>query len=173
MRHAIGFVTVLGASIALGSDVGAQESAPPLSYHVYVTAESADEGYHVEFDGEKTTTVKKVIEVGYQATEIEGPHGLTVDPNGKYWYLSMAHGKPFGILYKYSTRNDKLVGQTELGLFPATMQISKATGLLYCVNFDLHGKMEPSTVSIVDPEEMVEVARTTTGAMPHGSVRGF
>ena len=49
------------------------------------------------------------------------------------------------------------------------MQISSATGLLYCVNFDLHGDMEPSSVSIVDPEAMVEVARTTTGPMPHGS----
>jgi DNA-binding beta-propeller fold protein YncE len=81
----------------------------------------------------------------------------------------MAHGKPFGILYKYSTANDKLVGQTELGLFPATMQLSKATGLLYCVNFDLHGDMKPSSVSIVDPDAMIEVARPITGAMPHGS----
>jgi DNA-binding beta-propeller fold protein YncE len=29
--------------------------------------------------------------------------------------------------------------------------------------------MLPSTVSIVDPDAMVEVARTVTGAMPHGS----
>ena len=54
-------------------------------------------------------------------------------------------------------------------MFPATMQISPATGLLYCVNFNLHGRMLPSSVSIVDPDAMVEVARTTTGAMPHGS----
>ena len=54
-------------------------------------------------------------------------------------------------------------------MFPATMQISSATGLLYCVNFNLHGRMLPSSVSILDPDEMVEVARTTTGPMPHGS----
>jgi hypothetical protein len=29
--------------------------------------------------------------------------------------------------------------------------------------------MSPSSVSIVDPDEMVEVGRTTTGPMPHGS----
>ena len=109
------------------------------------------------------------IDVGYQATEIEGPHGLTVGPDGKYWYLSIAHGKPFGILYKYNTSDDKEVGECELGMFPATMQISPATGLLYCVNFNLHGRMLPSTVSIVDPDAMVEVGRTVTGAMPHGS----
>ncbi|MEM7305201.1 MAG: YncE family protein [Planctomycetota bacterium] len=139
-----------------------------LDYLVYVAAESTDEVYKVRFDGEKAT-VDKVIPVGYQPTEIEGPHGMTVSPDGRHWFLSMAHGKPFGLLYKFDTETDELVGQVELGLFPATMQISRTTGLLYCVNFDLHGDMTPSSVSIVDPDAMVEVARTTTGAMPHGS----
>ena len=138
------------------------------TYRVYVACESADEVHLVAFDGTQAK-VERVIEVGYQPTEVEGPHGLTVGPEGKYWYLSIAHGKPFGILYKYRTSDDELVGECELGMFPATMQISPATGLLYCVNFNLHGRMLPSTVSIVDPEAMVEVARTVTGAMPHGS----
>ena len=51
-------------------------------------------------------------------------------------------------------------------MFPATMAISQATGLLYCVNFNLHGRMLPSSVSIVDPEAMAEVGRTLTGPMP-------
>jgi len=137
-------------------------------YYVYVTAESSDEVYLTCFDGSEVRVVER-IPVGYMATEIEGPHGLTIEPGGEHWYLTMAHGKPFGTLYKYRTQDNELVGQVELGLFPATMQISSATGLLYCVNFDLHGDMSPSTVSIVDPEEMVEVAQVETGAMPHGS----
>ena len=144
------------------------EDPAPADYYVYVTAESADEVYLVKFDGLRARPVKR-IDVGVLPTEIEGPHGLTVSPDGRHWFLTMAHGKPFGRLYKFATGSDRLVGQVDLGLFPATMQISKATGLLYCVNFDLHGKMKPSTVSIVDPEEMVEVARTKTGPMPHGS----
>ena len=40
-------------------------------------------------------------------TEIEGPHGITVDPNGEYWYLSLAHGNPYGSLVKYSTKSNK------------------------------------------------------------------
>jgi DNA-binding beta-propeller fold protein YncE len=142
--------------------------ATPSIYRVYVACESADEVHLVAFDGERAR-VERVIEVGYQPTEVEGPHGLTVGPQGKHWYLSIAHGKPFGILYKYRVSDDQLVGECELGMFPATMQISPATGLLYCVNFNLHGRMLPSTVSIVDPDAMVEVARTVTGAMPHGS----
>ena len=139
-------------------------------YYVYVTAESEDEVAVVKYDAQaqKATTVQR-IQVGYMATEIEGPHGITVGPAGKYWYLSMAHGMPYGTLYKYQTSDNKIVGQTELGLFPATMQQSSVTGFLYVVNFNLHGKMEPSTVSVVDPETMTELAQIETGAMPHGS----
>lgn len=137
-------------------------------YYVYVAAESEDEVALVSFDGLKVKTEKR-IPVGYIPKEIEGPHGLTVDHNGRYWYLSMAHGMPYGYLYKYSAATNELVGKTTLGLFPATMQQSKITGLLYIVNFNLHGDMVPSTVSVVDPKEMVELTRIKTGTMPHGS----
>ncbi|MEM9720217.1 MAG: beta-propeller fold lactonase family protein, partial [Bacteroidota bacterium] len=111
-------------------------------YFIYVTAESEDEVAVVKFDAEaqQAETVQR-IPVGYMPTEIEGPHGITVSPDGKYWYLSMAHGMPYGKLYKFQTSDNKLVGETELGLFPATMQVSEATGFLYIVNFNLHGKM--------------------------------
>ncbi|MAG57952.1 MAG: hypothetical protein CMJ83_16835 [Planctomycetes bacterium] len=165
---AITVVFAATASLAAQEKPVAIRESSGLEYHVLVAAESADEVYKVAFDGKKAR-VTKVVNVGYQPTEVEGPHGLTVGPKGRYWYLSMAHGKPFGILYKYDAKNDELVGQTELGMFPATMQISKSTGLLYCVNFNLHGRMLPSSVSIVDPDEMVEVGRTITGPMPHGS----
>jgi DNA-binding beta-propeller fold protein YncE len=77
---------------------------------------------------------------------------------------------PYGHLYKYKTGTDKFIERVELGMFPATMEISNATGLLYVVNFNLHGgHSKASTVSIVDPDEMIEVERVETGIMPHGS----
>ena len=138
------------------------------NYFVYVAAESDDTVSLLKFDGDDISELER-FDVGYYPTEIEGPHGITVGPNGDYWYLSLAHGNPFGKLIKYSTKDNKVVGETSLGLFPATMQISSVTGLLYCVNFNLHGKMSPSTVSVVDPETMTEIKKITTGAMPHGS----
>ena len=144
-----------------------QSSAAP-TYHLYVAAESADQVHALTFDGERLQRAA-AIDVGYQATEIEGPHGLTVEPSGLHWYVTLAHGKPNGALYKYTTGTNELVGSVELGLYPASIAISPDTGLLYCVNFDLHGDMTPSSVSIVDVESMSEVARTVTGAMPHGS----
>ena len=102
-------------------------------------------------------------------TENQGPHGITIDPSGKYWYLTLAHGSPYGSLVKYSTQNNEPLSKVELGLFPATMEISPKTGLLYAVNFNLHGLMRTSTVSVVDPEYMVEITKIKTGIMPHGS----
>ncbi len=138
------------------------------TYYVYVAAESEDEVALISFDG-KDAHLEQRIPVGYIPKEIEGPHGIAVDMDGKHWYLSMAHGNPYGYLYKYSTSTNELVGKTTLGLFPATMQQSKITGMIYIVNFNLHGDMVPSTVSVVDPKEMIELKRIETGVMPHGS----
>ncbi|MGD2017640.1 MAG: YncE family protein [Planctomycetota bacterium] len=157
------------APLLLGLPVLAGAQGPaPTEARLLVAAESADQVYDLAFDG-RDLTVREVVDVGYQATEIEGPHGLTVSPDGRHWFVSIAHGKPNGLLYKYDAATHELLGEAELGLFPATMQISQDTGLLYCVNFDLHGDMTPSTVSIVDVEGMVEIEQVVTGSMPHGS----
>ena len=138
------------------------------SYFVYVASESDDTVSLLKFENNEITEVERIT-VGTYPTEIEGPHGITVDPNGKFWYLSLAHGNPFGKLVKYSTESNEVVDETTLGLFPASMQVSTTTGFLYCVNFNLHGSMKPSTVSVVDPVTMTEITSITTGSMPHGS----
>lgn len=140
------------------------------TYHLYVAAESEDKVYQLAFDAaSQKGSVSDVISVGEYPTENEGPHGINVGLDGKYWYLSVAHGNPYGWLYKFKTGSNEFVTRTELGMFPASMEISKATGLLYVVNFNLHGDMEPSTVSVVDPETMEVVNEIPTGIMPHGS----
>src|SRR5262249_9290260 len=84
-------------------------------------------------------------------------------------YVSLGHGRPFGSVWKYSTETNEVVGQVTLGMFPATMDISPDGGLLYVVNFNLHGDMIPSSVSVVATGPMIEVKRIQTCTMPHGS----
>ena len=60
-----------------GEGVGPSDET---GYWLYAAAESADEVYMIRFDGRDAEVVQRV-EVGYQATEIEGPHGLTVSPD--------------------------------------------------------------------------------------------
>ena len=147
-------------------------AAPALAqnYYAYVASESADEVALVRFNADnESMTVEETIRVGYIAPETEGAHGMTVAPDGEHWFVSIAHGKPYGRVAKYETGTNTKVDTAHVGMFPATMEISKATGLLYVVNFNLHGEMEPSTVSVVDPETMTEVDKIETGIMPHGS----
>ena len=60
-------------------------------------------------------------------------------------------------------------GRVQLGLFPATLQISPDGYLAYIVNFNLHGEKVPSSVSVVATDEMTEITQITTCTMPHGS----
>jgi DNA-binding beta-propeller fold protein YncE len=47
--------------------------------------------------------------------------------------------------------------------------VSPDGNFLYVVNFNLHGDPVPSSVSVVDTNQMLEVARISTCVMPHGS----
>lgn len=138
------------------------------TYYAYACAESEDEVALVRFGPNGLEVVKK-IPVGVFPTEIEGPHGIGVSKSGRYWYVSISHGNPFGSIHKYETGSDEWVGDVMVGLFPASLDISPTTGLLYVVNFDLYGEMKPSSVSVVETSTMTEVARVPTGIMPHGS----
>lgn len=139
-------------------------------YYLYVAAESDDEVHLVHFNAEtQKGEISETIRVGTWPQENEGPHGLTISPDGSHWFVSIAHGMPYGKLWKFKTGTNEFVGEVELGMFPASMDISASTGLLYVVNFNLHGDMEPSTVSVVEPESMIRLGDIKTGIMPHGS----
>ena len=137
-----------------------------------MAAESDDEVAIVRY-GPDGAEVVKTIMVGRFPAKIEGPHGLGVDPDGRHWYVSIAHGFPFGSVHKYETETDAWIGEVTLGLFPATLDVSPSTGLLYVVNFNLHGALEPSSISVVEVETMTEVARVDTGVRPHGGRFGL
>ena len=138
------------------------------NYYLYVASESDDTVSLLKFDGNSIKEIKR-INVGFYPTEVEGPHGITVDPSGDFWYVTLAHGNPFGKLIKYSTKDNTIIDEATLGLFPASMEVSKVTGFIYCVNFNLHGNIKPSSVSVIDAETMTEITKIKTGSMPHGS----
>ena len=164
MRRAL-ILSLLALAVA---SIPVSAQGPTKTYWVYVASESEDEVAVVRF-GPGGTTVEKTIPVGIWPTEVEGPHGVRVSPDGNYWYMSLAHGNPYGSIYKYRTGTDELVGTVEVGMFPATLDVAGSTGLLYVVNFDLHGEMKPSTISVVETRSMLEVAQVEVGIMPHSS----
>ena len=137
-------------------------------YLVYVLSEAADKITLIRF-GPSGAMIEREINTGLLEPDIDGPHGIALSPDKKNYYVSLGHGRPFGAVWKYSTADEKVVGKVTLGNFPASMDISPDGNLLYVVNFNLHGDLVPSSVSIVLTSDMLEIKRIETCTMPHGS----
>jgi len=159
---------MIGALLLLGALAGPPPGPPERDYFVFVASEGVDRIQLVRF-GPAGAVIERAFRIGLVPTEPSGPHGLAMAPDGKSFFVSTGHGAPFGSLWKYASADDKPKGRVELGLFPATLQVSPDGYLAYVVNFNLHGEMVPSSVSVVATDEMVEVARIPTCTMPHGS----
>ncbi len=141
---------------------------PDQDYVVYVLSESADKIAVVRF-GPDGARVERQVDTGDMPVDIDGPHGIVISPDRQFYYVTLAHGRPFGSVWKYAIKDDALVAKTNLGLFPATLDVTRDGAFLFVVNFNLHGDMVPSTVSVVSTQTMTEVARLKTCTMPHGS----
>ncbi len=155
----------------LAADAGRAESdlvPPSREYYAYVCAESEDEVALVRF-GPSGIEVTKTITVGSFPIETESPHGIRVSPGGRYWYVSIAHGTPFGSIHRYETGTDEWLGDVSVGMFPATLDVAATTGLLFVVNSDFYGDHVPSTISVVETSTMTEIAQFESGTMPHGA----
>src|SRR5215204_4007012 len=144
------------------------QTKPDKDYLVYVLSEAADKIALVRF-GPAGARVEQQIDTGDMPVDIDGPHGIVISPDRQFYYVTIAHGRPFGSVWKYSTKDNARIGKASLGLFPATLDITPDGNFLFVVNFNLHGDMVPSTVSVVSTQTMTEVARIPTCTMPHGS----
>ncbi len=156
------FATCLAAVVA--APVAAQDK----DYLVFVASEAVDKVALVRF-GPAGAKIEREIPVGIMPTEPDGPHGVAVSPDGKSLFVTTAHGQPFGYLWKFDAATGRPVRRVELANFPASMQVTPDGWFAYVVNFNLHGDMVPSSVSVVAVDSMLEVARIPTCVMPHGS----
>src|SRR6185295_8251728 len=155
-------------TLLAGAPAAFAQTKPDKDYLVYVLSEAADRISLIRF-GPGGVRLDHEVPTGDMPIDIDGPHGIAISRDKQFYYVSLAHGRPFGSVWKYSTKDDRVVGRATLGLFPATMDLSPDGSLLWVVNFNLHGDMVPSSVSVVATEPMLEVTRITTCTMPHGS----
>jgi DNA-binding beta-propeller fold protein YncE len=154
------------------ADLFAVPSPPPVAadtHRVYVANESSDMVSRVAFVPDRGAWVEGEIPVGVMPGDIDGAHGITVSPDGRHWYVTIAHGTPYGSVWQFHAGPDTLVGRSDLGRFPATMGVTPDGRMLLTANFNLHGDMVPSSVSVVFTPQMMEVAKVETCLMPHGS----
>jgi DNA-binding beta-propeller fold protein YncE len=157
-------------SLLVATTVRAQ--APDRDYVLLVASEAVDVITRVRFGPGAGPTLAKIegtTTVGLTPMDPDGPHGVALSPDGRHYFVTTAHGNPFGYLWKVDARTNQVQGKVELGNFPATAQVTPDGAFVYVVNFNLHGEMVPSSVSVVSTDPYVEVARIQTCRMPHGS----
>jgi DNA-binding beta-propeller fold protein YncE len=160
-------ITTTGAAL-LACFAALCGEAPARKYWVKLVCESSDRIATVQF-GPQGATLEKTTETRILQSDISGPHGIVFSPDRKNFYVSIGHGRPYGTAVKYSAEDDRVEKQVGLGLFPATEDVTPDGNFLFVVNFNLHGDAVPSSVSVVDTNQMMEVARIATCIMPHGS----
>jgi len=160
---------IIGASVKLNAQASPAAAPPTRDYWVYVGAESADLIHRIRF-GPAGLVVERSIQVGELPAEMEGPHGLQISRDGKYLHMTTGHGFPDGKYWRYLLGPDTLVGPgILLGNFPASIDVTPDGLFSFSGNFNLHGDMVPSSVSVVHVPTHTEVARIVTCTMPHGS----
>jgi DNA-binding beta-propeller fold protein YncE len=159
---------VVALSLVTTMSAAQSVDAPTKNYWLKLVCEAADRIVTVRVgpDGAK---IEKTTETRVLQSDISGPHGIAFSPDRKNFYVSIGHGRPYGTALKYDSDTDHFIAQVGLGLFPATADVSPDGNFLYVVNFNLHGDPVPSSVSVVDTNAMLEVARIPTCVMPHGS----
>ena len=92
------------------------QRAPENDYLVYVLSESADRISLVRF-GPKGARIERDLSTGSMPTDIDGPHGIAISPDKKFYYVSLANGRPFGSVWKYNAADDKVLGAHRARIF--------------------------------------------------------
>ena len=161
-RHLAGLLAVL--LIAPASSLAAQDPG----YRVGIVSESGDIVTWIK-PGNGSLTQEKVIPVGIMPADIDGPHNLAVSPDNRFYYISIAHGTPFGTLWKMDARSDTLVGRAPLEMFPTTIGITPDGELAFVANSDFHGDHpRVNVVSVVHTPTMSTITHLPACDMPHG-----
>src|SRR5205814_6481113 len=141
--------------------------APP-PYRILVASESGDIVTQLVWDG-TALAVAKVVPVGIMPADIDGPHNVAVAPDGSAWYVTIAHGTPYGSLWKMSAGSDTLLGRAQVEMFPTTIGLTPDGALAFVANSDFHGDHpRVNVVTIVQTASMTPLTNLPACDMPHG-----
>ena len=144
-------------------------------------AQSVDGGYQVGVvseAGDVTTwlrpvghnlVVDRVVPVGVMPAGIDGPHNIAAAPDGKSYYITVAHGTPYGSLWKMDVAGDSLLGRAQVELFPTTVSLTPDGQFAFVANSDFHGDHpRVNVVSVVHAPTMNKITDIPACNMPHG-----
>lgn len=157
---------LLVAAVALAPVARAQ--SPDAGYRVGVVSEAADivTWFRPTAGGLQQ---ERVVPVGIMPADIDGPHNLAVAPDQRSYFVTVAHGTPYGSLWKLAARGDSLVGRVQLELFPTTIGLTPDGQFAFVANSDFHGDHPRlNVVSVVHTASMTKITDLPACDMPHG-----
>jgi len=156
-------------SLALSATAARAQPTATTPYTLYVSSESGDVVSRIEVGPTGWRKVKE-ISVKLIANELSAPHNVAVSPDGRFWYVSIAHGTPFGAVWKYATGTDSLIGRVRVGMFPTTIGLSPDGEWAYVPNSDFHGDRGTlNTLSVIYTPDLTSLTEIRACDMPHGS----
>ena len=169
------FVLFLAAA-ALGCapPVASQTAAPAptggaaFGYELGVTSESGDRVTWIR-PAPDTLVLDREVPIGIMPADIDGPHNITMAPDGRSYYVSIAHGAPYGTLWRMDAAADTVIGRAQLEYYPTTISLTPDGELAFVANSDFFGdRPRVNPVSIVHTPTMQKIADIPACDMPHG-----
>jgi YVTN family beta-propeller protein len=146
----------------------AQAQAGDPGYRVGVVSESGDVATWLKPLG-NGLSIDRVVPIGIMPTDIDGPHNITVSPDQRSYYITVAHGTPFGFLWKMDASSDSLLGRAQVELFPTTITLTPDGQFAFVANSDFHGDHpRVNVVSVVHTPTMNKITDIPACDMPHG-----
>lgn len=156
------------AFAAAGALAPGAASAQQAGYKVGVVSESGDiVTWLLPKDGK--LVVDRTVPVGVMPADIDGPHNMTVAPDRKSYYISIAHGTPFGSLWRMDMATDTVLGRAPVEMFPTTISVTPDGDLAFVANSDFFGDHPRiNLVSVISTPTMEKITDIPVCDMPHG-----
>jgi YVTN family beta-propeller protein len=157
---------MLGLALVAATSVQAQAADP--GFRVGVVSESGDIITWLRPEGPGLVT-DRVIPVGIMPADIDGPHNIAVASDRKFYYVTIAHGTPFGSLWRFDAATDTVAGRSPVELFPTTISITPDGDLAFVANSDFHGDHpRVNVISVIHTPTMSKITDIPACDMPHG-----
>lgn len=146
----------------------AAQAPGPQRHVVGVVSESADRVTWLRPAG-NGLVVDRVVSVGIMPTDNDGPHNLAVAPDGGSYYVSIAHGTPYGSLWKFDATGDQVLGTASAEHFPTTIALTPDGQYAFVANSDFHGDHpRENVITVVHTATMRKITDLPACDMPHG-----
>ena len=157
---------LLAALCAAAGPLAAQTPARP--YLIGVVSEAADQVTWLRPAG-AGLAVDHVVPVGVMPADNDGPHNLAVAPDGDSYYVTLAHGTPYGSLWKFAADGNMVLGTAQTELFPTTIALTPDGQYAFVANSDFHGDHpRENVVTVVHTPTMRKITDLPACDMPHG-----